>query len=719
MGDIMDRRRFLATGAALAAATAAGKALAQSGNPLLQKWIGAYEGLPPFDRVRVPDFEPAFRASMDMQRAEIRAITDNAAPPTFANTVEALERSGEAFNNVSTLYYVHTSVVITPEMQAAEERLAPVLAAYGDELTQNAALFARIQAVYEARERSGLNAEQQRLAWVYHNNFVQSGAKLDPAGKKRLAAINLRLADLYTAFSKNLLTDEHNDVLVLDTPEDLAGVPEAVVGQAAAEAQRRGLKDRWVIANNSSAMNPVLTFASRRDVRRKAWDLRMGLGSHVGGPTDNTPIIKEILKLRAERSKLLGYPTFAHWRVADRMAGTPENAVALMEALLRPAIERMGEEVADMKAIAAAEGAAAQGADRDFGPWDYRYYAEKVRKAKYDIAESEVKPYLQLDRMKEAMFWVAGQVYGLSFTPLSGIPMPHPDGEVWEVKQADGRHRGLWYFDPFARQGKQSGAWANVYRQQGRFPKTTTVISCNNCNFAKPAAGQPTLLGWSDVTVSLFHEFGHAIHHLNSAVTYPTLAGANVTWDYVEFPSQIYERWAMTPEVLGRFAVHHETGEPMPAALADKLRRARTFNQGFATARQLSAAMLDMQIHLAGDADIDLVDFYEKEVARIGLPKEGELAPRLGWFSHVFAGEAYAAGYYSYAWAEALTADAWEAFLEAGGPYDPAVCKRLHDTVMSVGNTVPAATAFRNFRGRDVRIDALLRDRGFPVQDGA
>lgn len=711
----MDRRRFLASAAALAAVAAASKALAASGNPLLQKWVGAYGGLPPFDKVRLPDFEPALREAMDMQRAEIAAIVNNKAAPTFANTIEAMERSGEALNNVQTLYYVHTSVLITPQMQAIEEKMAPVLAAYSDELTQNGALFARVQAVYDARERSGLTAEQQRLAWVYHNNFVQSGARLDAAGKRRLAAINLRLADLYTAFSKNLLADEQTDVLVLDNVEDLAGAPQSVIGQAAAEAERRGLKGKWVIANNSSAMNPVFTFASRRDVRKKAWDLRMGLGSHAGGPTDNAPIIREILKLRAERSKLLGYETFAHWRVADRMAGTPENAIKLMEALLKPAIARMGEEVADMKAIAASEGAAAQGADKDFGPWDYRYYAEKVRKAKYDIAESEVKPYLQLDKMKEAMFWVAGKVYGLTFERVSGVPTQHPDVEVWEVKGPDGRHRALWHLDAYAREGKQSGAWANTLRPQGRFPTTTTVISTNQCNFAKPEAGQPTLLSWSDVTVSLFHEFGHAIHHLNSDVTYPTLSGANVTWDYVEFPSQIYERWAMTPEVLGRFAVHYETGESMPVELADKLRKAKTFNQGFATARQLSAAMLDMQIHLAGDADIDLVAFYEKEVARIGLPKEGELAPRLGWFSHIFAGEAYAAGYYSYAWAEALTADAWEAFLEAGGPYDPVVCNRLRDTVMSVGNTVPAAVAFRNFRGRDVSIDALLRDRGFPV----
>ena len=718
----MDRRSFLASGVALAALPAvasASRALAASGNPLLEKWVGRYSGLPPFDKVRLPDFEPAFRASMDMQRAEVAAISRNRAAPTFANTIAALERSGEPLNNVRTLYYVHTSVVITPEMQKIEEKMEPVLAAYSDELTQNAALFARVQSVYNAREGSGLTAEQQRLVWVWHNNFVQAGAKLGADDKARLAAINLLLADLYTAFGKNLLTDERNDALVVDKLEDLAGVPESNIGQAAAEAERRGLKGKWVIANNSSGMNPIFTFASRRDIRKKAWDLRMGLGSHTGGPTDNAPIIKKILKLRAERSKLMGYPTFAHWRVSDRMAGTPQNAINLMEALLKPAIARMSEEVADMKAIATAEGTAAQGADTDFRPWDYRYYAEKVRKQKYDIAEADVKPYLQLDKMKEAMFWVAGQVYGLAFHPVKGISMPHPDGEVWEVKDRKGKHRALWYFDPFAREGKRSGAWANTYRNQGRFPEVRTVISTNNCNFAKPAAGKPTLLSWSDVTSSLFHEFGHAMHQINSNVTYPTLSGANVTWDYVEFPSQIYERWAMTPEVLSRFAVHYETGQPMPTALADKLRAARTFNQGFTTARQLGASMLDMQLHLAGDADIDLVAFYEKEVARIGLPKEGELAPRLGWFSHAFSGESYAAGYYSYAWAEALTADAWEAFLEAGGPYDPVVCKRLNDTIMSVGDTVPAATAFRNFRGREVKIDALLRDRGFPVPKGA
>ncbi len=713
----MDRRNFLGSAAALsafgAAIASARTALASSGNPLLAAWAGAYGGLPPFDKVVLPDFEPAFAEAMNIQRKELAAITANKAAPTFENTILAYERSGDALNNLGVIYNVHTSTVITPQMQAIEERMAPVLAAYGDEQTQNSTLFARIDAVYQARETSGLYPEQQRLVWAYHTNFVQSGARLNAADKKRLAEINLRLADLYTTFSKNLLTDENSDVLVLDKIEDTAGLPASVVAAARAAAERRKLPGKWVIENNSSAMNPMLTFSTRRDLRQQAWNLRMGLGDHSGAPTDNKPVIKEVLKLRAERSKLLGYPTFAHWRTSDRMARNPENAIALMEALLRPAIARMGEEVADMKAIAAKEGAADAAAD--FRPWDYRHYAEKVRKAKYDIDEAELKPYLQLSKMKEAMFWVAGQVYGLSFEPVSGIPTPHPDVETWEVKGPDGKHRGLWYFDAYARPEKRSGAWMNDYRTQSRFPTTSTVIVSNNCNFTKPAPGEPTLLSWSDVTVALFHEFGHAIHSLNSSVTYRTLAGTNVTWDYVEFPSQIMERWALTPEVLNTFALHVETGKPMPAALADKLRAAKTFNQGFITARQLSAAMLDMRLHLAGDADIDPAAFYQAEIKRIGLPKEGELAPRLTWFSHVFSGESYAAGYYSYAWAEALTADAWEAFTEAGGAYDKVVGKRLHDTVMSVGNTVSADEAFRNFRGRDVRIAALLRDRGFPV----
>jgi peptidyl-dipeptidase Dcp len=709
----MDRRSFLVSAAALAAVSSAQTALAASGNPLLAAWAGAYGGLPPFDKVQLPDFEPAFAEAMNLQRAELKAITDNRAAPTFANTILAYEKSGEALNNLFVIYNVHTSVVIVPEMQAIEERMAPVLAAYSDEQTQNAALFARIDAVYQARETSGLSKEQQRLVWAYHNNFVQSGARLNAADKKRLAAINLRLADLYTTFSKNLLADENSDVLVLDKPEDTAGLPPSVVAAAAAAAERRKLPGKWVIENNGSAMNPLLTFSTRRDLREKGWKLRMGLGDHTGQPTDNKPVIKEILKLRYERSRLLGYETFAHWRTSDRMARTPQNAITLMEALLKPAIARMGQEVADMKDIAAKEGAADAAAD--FRPWDYRHYAEKVRKTKYDIDENALKPYLQLDRMKEAMFWVAGQVYGLTFSRVQGVPVPHPDVEVWEVKGPDGKHRGLWHLDAYARPEKRSGAWMNDYRTQQRFPAAATVICSNNCNFTKPPAGQPTLLSWSDVNGALFHEFGHALHSLNSNVTYRTLAGTNVTWDYVEFPSQIMERWALTPEVLGKFALHYETGEPMPKELADKLRAAKTFNQGFVTARQLSAAMLDMQLHLAGDKDVDLAAFYEAEIKRTGLPKEGELAPRLTWFSHVFSGEAYAAGYYSYAWAETITADAWEAFLEAGGPYDKAVAKRLHDTVMSVGNTVSAEEAFRNFRGRDVKVDAILRDRGFPV----
>jgi peptidyl-dipeptidase Dcp len=454
-------------------------------------------------------------------------------------------------------------------------------------------------------------------------------------------------------------------------------------------------------------MEPFLTFSSRRDLREKVWRTYYSRGDH-NDEHDNKKIITEILKLRAERAKLLGYETHAHWRLENTMAKTPERAMALMEAVWKPAVARVHEEVADMQALADQEKA-----DIKIAPWDYRYYAEKVRKAKYDLDENEIKPYLQLEKLREGMFWVAGQLFGFQFTPATGsVPVLLPDIRVWEVKDSAGKHVGLWYFDPYARTGKQSGAWMNEYRPQERFEGAIPVIVSNNTNFVKAKAGEPILVSWDDAQ-ALFHEFGHALHGLNSNVNYPSLAGTSVARDYVEFPSQLLEHWLETPEVLQKFAVNVE-GKPIPPELVAKIQRASKFNQGFITVEYLAAALVDMKMHLAGSKEIDPAAFERDTLKELGMPEEIVMRHRIPQFGHVFAGDGYSAGYYSYLWSDTLSSDAWEAFGEAGGPYDKAVAKRLHDYVFSLGNSVDPAEAYRKFRGRDAGIGALMRQRGFP-----
>jgi peptidyl-dipeptidase Dcp len=681
-------------------------------NPLLVSWTGPYGGVPPFDQVKVEQFEPALEAGMAEQLAAIGKITAEAAPPTFANTIAAMERSDRVLKQVQSLYGVWSSCMNTPEFQAVEREMAPRLAAFRDQVTQNEALFKRIAAVYEARESAGLTPEQKRLAWLYYTTFARTGAKLDPAGKKRLSEINQRLATLYTTFAQNVLADETDHVLFLESERDLLGLPDSVRGAAAAAAESRGKKGQWAILNTRSSMEPFLTYSDRRDLRERVWRTYYSRGDN-GDATDNNRAITEILALRAERSRLLGFDSYARWSLEDTMAKTPERAMELMEAVWTPAVARVREEVAEMQAIADAGGAGIK-----IAAWDYRYYAEKVRKAKYDLDENEVKPYLQLDKLREGMFFVAGKVFGLHFSPVEGVPVYHEDVVVYEVKDASGRHVGLWYFDPWARPGKRSGAWMNAYREQERFDGEVPTIVSNNSNFLRGAKGEPVLVSWDDAS-TMFHEFGHALHGLSSGVLYPSLSGTSVARDYVEFPSQILERWLATPLVLSRFALHYRTGGPMPAELARKIERASTFRQGFDTVEYLASALVDMRLHLAGARPVDPDAFERETLAALAMPPEIVMRHRTPQFTHVFSGEDYAAGYYSYLWADVLAADAWEAFTEAGGPWDEAVAKRLRECVFSVGNTVDPAEAYRAFRGRDARIDGLMRKRGFPVPKAA
>jgi peptidyl-dipeptidase Dcp len=691
---------------------AAGTPAQAKPNPLLAEWGGPHGGVPPFDRVQVAQFKPALEAGMAEHLAEIDRIAADPAAPTFENTIEALERAGETLARVTTVYGVWGSTMNTPEFQAVQREMAPRLAAFNDKITQNEALFRRIEAVYNSPAKPRWTPEQQRLAWLYHTNFVRSGARLDAKAKARLSEINQQLAGLYTRFSQNLLADETDQFIVLKSEEELAGLPASLRDGAAGAAASKKLPGQWVITNTRSSVDPFLTYSDRRDLRERVWRMFVNRGDN-GDKSDNNAIITEVLQLRAERARLLGYATHAHWRLENAMAKTPERAMELMEAVWKPAVARVREEVADMQALADKEGAKIK-----IEPWDYRYYMEKVRKARYDLDQNEVKQYLQLEKLREGIFWVAGELFNFDFRAAPQIPVYHPDVRVWEVTdKTSGRHVGLWYFDPYAREGKRSGAWMNAYRSQKRMGgKDVTTIVSNNSNFVKGKPGEPVLISWDDAR-TLFHEFGHALHGLSSNVTYPTLAGTAVSRDYVEFPSQILEHWLSTPEVLQRFALHYQTGKPIPQALVEKIKRADTFNQGFATTEYLSSALVDMKLHLAGAQKIDPDEFERKTLAELGMPSELVMRHRTPQFGHVFASDGYSAGYYSYLWSDVLTADAFEAFTEGGGAYDKKVAERLRRFIFSVGNTVDPAEAYRSFRGRDPRVEALMRKRGFPVAD--
>ena len=694
-------------------APAAQSAGAGQSNPLLAPWTGPYGGIPPFSQVRVEHFKPALEAAMAENLAEIQRIANNPQPATFENTIAALEGTGRTLDRVGAVYGVWSSTMNGPEFQAVEREMAPRQAAFGDLITGNEALFRRVQAVYQSPDTVNLTPEQRRLAWRYYTNFVRAGAQLQGPSKERLSEINQRLATLYTQFSQNVLADETDQFLVLRDTADLAGLPQSLRDAAAAAATAKGQPGAWVITNTRSSTDPFLTYSTRRDLRERVWTMFVSRGD-LGGATDNNQIISEILRLRAERANLLGYPTHAHWRLENAMAGTPERAMELMEAVWTPAVARVRHEVADMEEVARAEGTPI-----DIKPWDYRFYQEKVRTARYALDQNQVKPYLQLDKLRDGMFWVAGELFGFQFSPVSNVPVYHPDVTVYEVKdRTTGRHVGLWYFDPYARAGKRSGAWMNAYRSQERYNGEVTTIVSNNANFVKGAPGEPLLISWDDAT-TLFHEFGHALHGLASNVNYPSLSGTAVARDYVEFPSQLLEHWLSTPQVLQRFATHYQTGEPIPQALVDRIKRASTFNQGFGTVEYLASALVDMKLHLAGNTPIDPDAFERQTLAELGMPAEIVMRHRTPQFGHVFAGDGYSAGYYSYLWSDVITADAAEAFMEApGGLYDPEVARRLRENVFSVGNTIDQAEAYRRFRGRDPSIEALMRKRGFPTGTG-
>lgn len=691
----------------------------QTDNPLLDPWAGPYGGVPPWDQVDPHNFLSAFDTATRENKREIDAIADNPEPATLANTIEALEQSGSMLERLAAIFYVHTSNLNVAPIPDVQREVGPQLAAFSDWVTQHGKLFARVKAVHqnlEGPDGDNVDLATKRLVTDRYRQFIRQGAELGPDQSAELSAINQELAGLYTDFAQNVLHDEANLVTWITDGAKLDGLPSDLVDGMKTAAVDRNRPQAWAVLNTRSFMDPVLTNATDREIREEVWRTYYGRGDNTG-PNDNKPIISTILKLRAKRAKLLGYQTHAHWRLEVAMAKTPEAATDLMMNVWPKARDRAIQEVADMQAIADDEASNGNG-PITIEPWDYRYYAEKVRMAQYDLDFGDVKPYLQLHKLIEAMLWCSGELYGLQYHPLDStenhVPVFHPDVRVWEVTDRNDQHVGLWYLDPYAREGKLSGAWMTAYRDQENMGKPISTLVSNNSNFVKGAEGEPLLISWDDAR-TLFHEFGHALHGLLSDVRYPSQSGTSVSRDYVEFPSQINEHWLATSEVLNRFCRHYETDEPMPTELIERIKRAETFNQGFDTVEYLASAIVDMRLHLAGEVDIDPAKFEQDTLADLGMPSQIVMRHRTPQFAHVFSGDGYSAGYYSYMWADALTADAAEAFEEAGGYYDKAVAKRLRDNVFSVGDTVDPADGFRAFRGRDVDTNALLRKRGFPV----
>jgi peptidyl-dipeptidase Dcp len=678
-------------------------------NPLLEKWTGPYNGVPPFDKVKTSDFKSALEAAMTECREEIDRITVNKEAATFKNTIEDLDRTGFTLKRVISIYGIWKSNLGSPEMDTIQEEMEPRLTAFNDSIYQNTELFKRIETVYNDPSKSSLNKEQHRLLERYYKNFVLAGAKLDADAKGKVADINTKLAGLFTKFNQHQLADEGDKFVELTSEKDLDGLPADLQAAAASSAEAKNKKGSWIISNTRSSVQPFLTYSNRRDLREKVWTMFINRGDN-GDANDNNAIITDILQLRAQRALLLGYPTHAHWRLADKMAKTPERAMELMESVWTPAVAKVKEEVSDMQKIADKEGAKIK-----IEPWDYRYYAEKVRKSKYDLNQEEVKEYMQLEKLREGMFYVAGELFNMQFTQVNDVPVYHPDVRVFKVTDKTTNDLiGLWYFDPYARKGKRSGAWMNAYRDQEKLNGNITTIVSNNCNFIKGKEGEPVLISFDDAT-TLFHEFGHALHGLSSKVTYPTLSGTNVATDYVEFPSQLLERWLITPQVLQQFALHYKTGKPLPQSLVEKINNSSKFNKGFATVEAVASAIVDMKIHLAGNVKIDPDSFERATLASIGMPSEIVMRHRLPQFGHIFSDDGYSAGYYSYLWSDVLSADAYSAFTEAGGPFDKAVAKRLSDNIFSVGGTVDEAEAYKAFRGREPNSDALMKSRGFTV----
>lgn len=679
-------------------------------NPLLKNWTGNYGGVPAFNDYKISDLKPAIKIAIKEKLDEYNTIANNSKPATFENTIVAMEKAGKKLSQAKAVFDIYSSNLNTPEFEPIEVEVTPLFSELNSKIYQNKKLFDRIETIYNSKDKSKLTPEQQRLVWYHYANFVREGAKASAESKAKIAKINQELASLFTKFSQNQLADESNYYLELKTEADFEGLPTELKNAAIAEAKERNLEVMGCVANTRSSIEPFLTFSSRRDLREKAFDIFVKRGDN-SNENNNNAILVKILKLRAEKAKLLGFKTFADWSLSNTMAQNPLKAMELMLSVWQPAVAKVHEDVAEMQKMVEAEGGKFK-----IAPWDYRYYAEKVRKAKYDVDANQIKPYLQLEKLCEGMFWVAGEVFNLNFKQVNNVPVFHQDVRVWEVSRKDsGKTVGLFYFDPYARKGKRSGAWMTAYREQSRIDGEVLTLVSNNCNFIKGNDNEPILISWDDAS-TLFHEFGHALHGLCSDVTYPSLSGTNTPRDYVEFPSQILERWLSTPEVLNKFALHYQTKEPMPMSLVKRIEDAATFNEGFSTVETISSALVDMKLHLLENPEIDPRDYERATLFDLKMPSEIVMRHRIPQFGHIFSGDDYAAGYYGYLWADVISADATEAFTESkGGLYDKEVSKRLLDNVFSIGNTIDPEIAYKKYRGKAAKSDALMRARNFPI----
>ena len=683
---------------------------AMENNIILAEWTGPYQGVPAFNKMKVEMLKPAIMKGMEQHLKEIDSIAGNAEAPTFENTIIPFEKTGAALDRAFTYYGVFSSNLSSPEFREIQKELSPKISEYSSKISQNEQLFQRIKAVYEQSQEKALDSAEQRTIDLIYKDFEMDGANLSEEDKKRYAEINKELSELYTQFSNNVLADEEGYVTYIDSTQ-LSGLPESYIKSAASAASERDHQGEFAITNTRSSMDPFLTYSDERELREKVWRTYYSRGNN-GDNHDNNQVIKKILELRDERVALLGYDNYAQWRLQDRMAKTPKQAMELMEAVWPAALGRVEEEIKDMQELANKEGK-----DIKIQAWDYRYYMEKVRKEKYDLDSEEIKQYLQLDNLKKAIFYVAGELFNFDFTPVdtSLVPVFHPDVSVYEVNdKTNGEVVGLWYLDPYARPGKRSGAWATTYRSKDELSGNKPVLASNNSNFVKPAKGEPTLVSWDDAE-TFFHEFGHALHFLSAKIKYPKLNSG--VRDYTEFQSQLLERWLSTDAVIDQFLRHYETGEPMPEALVKKIKKAATFNQGFGTTEFLASALMDMKYHTTDPSKInDVQEFEKQQLDELGLPEEIPMRHRSTQFSHIFSGEGYAAGYYGYLWADVLTADAAEAFAEApDGFYDKETAHKLVKYLFAPRNAMDPAEAYKKFRGRNANIDALMRDRGFPV----
>lgn len=725
----MHRRHLLIAGGSLlalsACATAGGSAVSGAPSParlaedariarailpvqspraeLLQVWTGPFEGVPPWDKVTAAKLTEAIREGIELRRAEYLAIADNPEPASFANTSVAMQMAGEPLNRAMALFGVMTGNIGSADYQAVQREVSPLLSAAGDEITFNERLFARVKAVSDTAAAAGLTAEQTRLAERARDSFVRNGAALDAAGKTELGRINTALSNAFTAFGQKVVEDEKTWTHI-PNEAGVAGLPNSDKAAAAAAARARDLSG-WAVVNTRSSVDPFLAFGDDRAMRETVWKKFVNRGDN-GDANDTNATIAQIVALRHERARLLGFANHADWRMQDTMAKTPAAAMELMERVWSPAKARVVEEVADMRAIAG----------HDIEPWDYLYYAEKVRKAKYDLDQNELKQYLELNNVKRGAFYMAERLYGFTFHKITdgSVPVFHPDVEVFEVRnKPDGSRVGLFYSDDFARSGKRSGAWATTYRSYSTYDGVKNVLASNNNNFIKAEGGAPLLISLDDAE-TLFHEFGHALHSLSSQVTYPALAGT--PRDYVEYPSQVHEHWVLSRPIIDGFLKHVETGQPMPQALVDKIEAAATFNQGYATVSYLSSALVDMDLHTQATPPTDIDAFEKASLDRLGMPREIVMRHRLPQFNHLFTSDAYSAGYYSYLWSEVMDADTWAYFEESGDVFNPDIGARYKAIILAEGNTTDRGEAYRRFRGRNPDVAALLKVRGFPTR---